>query len=161
MSNHLNPETYVRLERPIGVVHGEAFQLMLYRSKDGRHERWFWNSRDGVTPFGTTVDGVEMTHAMRGYPTTYSSALPKRAEFVWVDLTPEAWVRTLHKRWKRFAEMPAGEWHDPAEFIDRFPTPESFEEVEPFEHGQPMQVTRDEFLASTISWMGKREGQSA
>lgn len=33
------------------VAHGEAFCLMKYVNRSTRRTEWFWNSRDGVTPF--------------------------------------------------------------------------------------------------------------
>lgn len=156
-----NPETYVRLQRTIGVVHGEAFQLMRYASKDGSKELWFWNSRDGVTPFGMTIDDVEYTHAMNSYRARYQAALPAEAEYVWVDASPEVWRGWLHRRWERFKDSPKSEWHDPEKFLEQFPTPESFEEVEPFNGGQPRSITREEFLTETHSWMGKAGEKAA
>jgi hypothetical protein len=157
-----------RLTRAIAVMHAEAFQLMLYLNEyrmDGPSriavsdgpEVWIWNSRDGVTPFGTTIDGLEYTHAMNRYLPRYSAVLPPEAQHVWVDYTSESWRDLTHKRWQRYLDLPAGEFHDPAKFKEEFPTPESFEKVAPFEHGQPRSITRAEFLETTPSWHGRPE----
>jgi hypothetical protein len=144
-----------RMERVVRVMHSEAFQLMMYVAKDGSDPIWFWNSRDGVTPFGTTIDGVEYTHAMNRYRAIWSAVLPDQAQRVWVDASPEVWRGWLHKRWERFRDAPASEWHDPAEFLGRYPTPEAFEAVEPYWPGEPRSITRAEFLETTQSWQGR------
>lgn len=45
-------------------THAEAFRLMTYRCRCGHAER-IWNSRDGVTPFGTSCPscGGHLTHS--------------------------------------------------------------------------------------------------
>lgn len=148
-----DPSDAVRFYRQIGVAHGEAFQLMLYSSKDGAVKRWFWNSRDGVTPFGTFVGDVELQHNMGRYQPSYSAVLPRSAEFVWVDHTRETWREMLHRRWHRFKDHEPTEFHDPARFLEQFPTAEAFEAVEAYRPGEPHQLTRDEFLERTSSWM--------
>lgn len=159
-----------RLSRAIALMHAEAFQLMLYVNtysstgsriikSDGTKKLWVWNSRDGVTPFGLTHDGLEYTHAMRGYPTRYTAILPTEATHVWVDYTPESWREMTHKKWQRYLDLPAGEFHDPAAFKQEFPTPESFEKVSPFDRGQPRLITRAEFLETTSSWHGREDRQ--
>lgn len=42
--------------------HKEAFAVMHYASRDSAVNHIVWNSRDGVTPFGFTRDGVEVFH---------------------------------------------------------------------------------------------------
>lgn len=43
-------------------THREAFALMQYESDTGTSLHYIWNSRDGVTPFAVTIDGVEHRH---------------------------------------------------------------------------------------------------
>lgn len=150
-----NPEKFARIHRLVAVAHGEAFQLMLYKAEDGSAEFWVWNSRDGVTPFWAQIDGMSCRHAMVGYVTEYSAVLPEEAAHVWVDYTPDAWRAMLHRRWQRFKDHPKSDFHDPAKFIEEFPTPESFEQVEPYRKGEPMLLARAEFLEATHSWMGR------
>jgi hypothetical protein len=161
-------ESYVRASRTIPVVHAEAFQLMLYReriepgSRPGEapfEERqvWIWNSRDGVTPFGITLEGIEYNHAMHGYRTHYSAVIPARATHVFVDYDREAWADMLRRRWQLMADHPKSEWHDPEEFKARFPTAESFLDVEPYRPGEPRLITREQFLETTVSWMGRHD----
>jgi hypothetical protein len=51
------------LRNPYGYAHPEAYMLMQYSSDDGEICERLWNSRDGVTPFGTrSRDGVELRH---------------------------------------------------------------------------------------------------
>jgi hypothetical protein len=146
----------------------KAFQLMLYRERiapagsrpgaaafEEPRQVWIWNSRDGVTPFGITLEGIEYTHAMHGYRTDYSAVLPARAQHVFVDYDREAWAAMLRTRWQRMADHPKSEWHDPEQFKARFPTAESFLEVEPYRPGEPRLISREEFLEATSSWMGR------
>jgi hypothetical protein len=166
-----NLETYARASRTIPVVHAEAFQLMLYREtetapataksfpretdKAGGRELWIWNSRDGVTPFGVGLEDAEYRHAMHGYPTRYSAVLPAQATHVFVDYDREAWADMLRRRWQRMAEHPKSEWHDPEEFKARFPTAESFAAIDTYRPGEPRLITREQFLETTASWMGR------
>lgn len=147
----------IRAQRTVGVAHAEAFQLMRYdvRNEPSKPSLWFWNSRDGVTPFGTTIDGVEYTHAMHGYATRYIAVLPAEATMVWVDYTPEAWREMLHRRWQIMKDRPAGDWHDPVDFARQWPTAEAFEAVDPYRPGEPMSLTREQFLETTHSWHGR------
>ncbi len=139
---------------PVAVIHGEAFQLMRYASESGE-ARWFWNSRDGVTPFGTTIDGVAYNHAMNSYRPTYLGSLPEKAEFVWVDYDRAAWADMLGRRWEQFRDSD-GPYGGEA-FLAQFPTAESFVSVEPYRPGEPRQLTRAEFLEATSSWVARAE----
>lgn len=151
------PDTFIRDSKTITVCHAEAFQLMLYVEDNGPGRAWIWNSRDGVTPFGTSIDGKPYKHAMRGYTERYSAVLPVAAQYVWISYDRASWDDMLRERWQRFRDLPKGDWHDPAEFLERYPDADSFLSIDPFKHGQPRQMTRDEFLASTIEWMGKAD----
>jgi hypothetical protein len=145
---------FARVDRTISCAHVEAFQLMLYRADDGE-EVWFWNSRDGVTPFGTAIDGKEFRHAMHGYSTRYTAILPAGARFVWVSYTPASWEAQMRLSYERALSRPVpADWEGPT-FAESYPTVEAYLAIRPFEGGQPRQITREEFLASTPEWMGK------
>lgn len=158
MNEIVDLEQHSRVQRIINCVHGEAFQLMLYQADDGS-EAWFWNSRDGVTPFGTLLAGKKYQHAMHGYQTRYTAVLPVEAEHVWVSYTPVTWEAMQRSRYDIFAARPDDQPYGGADFRERFPTYEDWLVASPFEHGQPRQLTRTEFLTETPEWMGKKELQ--
>lgn len=141
----------IRTTRIVGVAHAEAFQLMLYRAEDGS-EAWFWNSRDGVTPFGTTIAGKEFRHAMHGYPTFYSGVLPPEAEHVWITYDRPTWEAMQRSKFDRFsnADHPYSD-----DFRSRYATVDDWLAITPFEHGQPRSITRAEYLAQTPEYAGK------
>lgn len=145
------PESYLTGTRNVLIVHGEAFQVMLYRAEDGA-DAWFWNSRDGVTPFGTAIDGKMYRHAMGDYTPSYMGMLPDRAGYVWVTHTPETWRAMYAAQFDRFAAL-QDEYG--RQFREQFPKLENWLAVVPFEHGQPHQLSRAEFLAGTPGWMGR------
>ena len=141
---------HARATRSVSVAHAEAFQIMRYTSVDGLSSKWFWNSRDGVTPFGTTIDGVEYRHAFGGsYQPNYSAIIPAEAEYVWVSHTPATWRAIMLARWDRFAV------DDDFDIRKTHPDREAWADKVPFEYGQPHQLTRAEFLAGTPEWMGQ------
>ena len=147
---------YVRVQRSVACAHGEAFQIMLYTSKEvGGPDVWVWNSRDGVTPFGADFQGRKYHHAMNGYLPTYSAVLPDDVEFVWVSYTPVTWEAMQRENYRRYAEVPDDKPYGGADFRERFPTVEGWLAITPFEHGQPRLVTREEYLAETPEWMGR------
>ena len=73
-------------------AHGEAFCIMTYQSKDGRTQKIFWNSRDGVTPFIVFLDDVELQHIEwgRDYADPMHWTKLKPGDRIFVDLTLEA-----------------------------------------------------------------------
>lgn len=145
-----------RAQRTIPVVHAEAFQLMRYDSDDGSDSKWFWNSRDGVTPFGTFFDGKSYTHAMGRYATIHTAVLPDTAEYVWVSYTPASWEAMQRRRFERFSDPAEGR----ADFVERFPKVEDWLAISPFEYGQPRHLTREEFLAETPEWYGRHKAET-
>lgn len=82
-------------------------------------------------------------------------ALPERARFVWVSYTPATWEAQMRQNWETGRTRPVPDDWDGPTFIDHYPTAEALIEARPFEHGQPRQITREEFLASTPEWMGQ------
>ena len=152
-----DPERHIRATRhSLPIAHAEAFQLMRYDPRKGGGESvWFWNSRDGVTPFGTMIDGVEYQHAMGAYRPSYWAMLPALASRVWVTYDRAAWLHMQREKWRNFSAR-TDEYG--ADFRERYPLLANWEAVVPFEHGQPRQLSRAEFLASTPEWMGRADG---
>lgn len=115
-------------ERPIyreamkhGHAHAEAFCLMRYRciergqtirvtTPDGRHAfhqggcghfEIIWNSRDGVTPFGTTCPscgGHRLQHVDFGADTYAPDHQLHRGQRFWRDATLEEWIKVYLAR---------------------------------------------------------------
>lgn len=73
----------------------EAFCLMWYACDCGHRER-FWNSRDGITPFGTSCPscGGVMNHVQWPLDTLAPDHVPHH----WTELTER---NALHDRTKR------------------------------------------------------------
>jgi hypothetical protein len=142
-----------RVTRNISVAHGEAFQLMRYTA-DGEPDLWIWNSRDGVTPFGLTLDGAFYHHAMGSYHPRYSAVLPDEAEHVWVDYDRAAWADLQRSQYERFAGRPDKLPFGGADFRERYPSLDDWLAIVPFEHGSPRRLSRDEFRAWTSSYAG-------
>jgi hypothetical protein len=142
-----------RATRAVPVAHVEAFQLMQYGTEAGGDPvLMIWNSRDGVTPYGTSHDGKEYRHAMRGYAPAFSAILPDDATFVWADYDRPAWEAMQRDRYAAF-EAKAIENND-AGFKERFPTVAEWLAIVPFEPGSPRLMTRAEWLAWTPSYAG-------
>lgn len=125
------PETYALRIINVIIAHGEAFQLMLYRAEDG-DEAWFWNSRDGVTPFGTTLGDKIYRHAMGDYSPRYMAVLPDKAQYAWVTHTPETWRAMNADKFERFAAK-QDEYGE--HFRSQFQTLDDWLAIIPFEHG--------------------------
>lgn len=67
--------------------HAEAYALMRYASDDGTKAVLVWNSRDGVTPFVISIDGIQYTHTNWGGDTYAPDHDPHEGDWVFVDLT--------------------------------------------------------------------------
>ena len=83
--------------------HVEAFKLMWYECGCGHRER-AWNSRDGVTPFGTQCPscGGNLQHVdMDEYAPAHQ---PFIGQLVWRDGTPDEAVRIIRRRIKIYNE---------------------------------------------------------
>ena len=72
-------------------LHGEAFALMKYATKDGNVVEVLWNSRDGVTPFILhSADGEhELAHVNWQDDRCAPSYVPAVGSRMFVDLTKE------------------------------------------------------------------------
>jgi hypothetical protein len=72
-----------------GYLHGEAFCLMTYATRDGSEVEYIWNSRDGVTPFTVrSRSGAEMRHVDWLNDRRVPNYEPQIGERIFVDLTP-------------------------------------------------------------------------
>lgn len=80
--------------------HKEAYCLMWYACPCGHRER-FWNSRDGVTPFGTfcpSCDQPSLHHVEWQRDERAPNHKPFHGQRVWVDMTRERAEQLAHKR---------------------------------------------------------------
>lgn len=70
--------------------HREAFWLMLYTCKDCGHKEKIWNSRDGVTPFGTTCTICGEMDMIHTGPSTYEpDFIPQPGQYIWITFPQE------------------------------------------------------------------------
>lgn len=88
--------------------HGEAFCLMHYRCDECGHEEVFWNSRDGVTPFGMQCPqcgGMNMLHVDWDKDRCVPDYVPEAGQGVWIDM-PESLKRPLARACVKEAALP-------------------------------------------------------
>lgn len=81
-----------------GCQHAEAFNLMWYRCKTCGHAERYWNSRDGVTPFGTSCPscgGNSLMHDAWHLDTYAPNHVPHSGQRVWKDCTEKDLKRWL------------------------------------------------------------------
>ena len=86
--------------------HIEAFCLMEYRCDDCGFAETYWNSRDGVTPFGRRCpecSGMNMLHHDWRKDVRAPDHVPEPGQGVWVDM-PESLKRPLALARLRSAE---------------------------------------------------------
>jgi len=72
--------------------HIEAYCLMTYRCQDCGFEEVLWNSRDGVTPYGTNCPrcgSMEMLHVDWSKDKYAPSHIPEPGQGIWIDI-PES-----------------------------------------------------------------------
>lgn len=91
-------------------LHGEAFMLMNYESKDGKTKEVLWNSRDGVTPFCLgSVDGVEMSHVEWQSDKRLPLHTPKVGSRMFIDCTKDRLLEgkraTVEEYWEAEGEL--------------------------------------------------------
>jgi len=73
-----------------GYKHKEAFCLMRYQCNKCGHHEIIWNSRDGVTPFGTvcpSCNGSSLTHAWLGSDRCVPDHKPNVGQRIWIGMT--------------------------------------------------------------------------
>lgn len=145
-------DQYFRSHQRLRVVHAEAFQLMLYQPRKDEigPDLWIWNSRDGVTPFGTRRGNLDYTHAMGAYMPSHWGSLPDAATHVWIDYDPYSWEVMQRINYERHSNGA----HQ-GDFLQRFATVDAWLSLSPFEYGQPRLLSREDYLTITPSWMGK------
>lgn len=105
---------------PATHQHSEAFALMQYEADDGSSLHVLWNSRDGVTPFVVTIDGVEHRHVRWGediYAPDYRPADDDRV-FVTVHRTLDEWRDIARRQVKQAPEYAPPEGTARDAFID-------------------------------------------
>ena len=91
-------ESYQKREpddAPHKYDHIEAFCLMEYRCDDCGFTETYWNSRDGVTPFGRRCpecSGMNMLHHDWRSDVYAPDHIPKHGQGIWVDM-PESLKR--------------------------------------------------------------------
>ena len=80
--------------------HREAFCLMWYACGSCKHRERIWNSRDGVTPFGTTCPscGAGMTHVEWHNDTPSPHHKPIPGQRFWRDGTPDEAEAIMRRR---------------------------------------------------------------
>jgi hypothetical protein len=86
--------------REPGHQHAEAFCLMWYACPCGHRER-IWNSRDGVTPFGTLCPSCgqpDLKHVSWNQDAYARDHMPAIGQRQWVSMTPAAAERIADLR---------------------------------------------------------------
>lgn len=92
------PRRYEAIEK--GCAHAEAFNLMWYTCKYCDHTEQYWNSRDGVTPFGTSCPSCgrpELYHDFSRRDMFAPNHKPHPGQRIWRDMT-EADARKIAER---------------------------------------------------------------
>lgn len=90
-----------RPRTPRGHFHAEAFCLMWYRCDRCQHMERFWNSRDGVTPFGTRCPSCgrdTLQHAYFGSDQYAPDHKPPAGQKVWIDMTRDRAQQIVRQR---------------------------------------------------------------
>lgn len=86
--------------------HKEAFCLMNYICEDCKHHEVIWNSRDGVTPFGTACPSCgsgSLLHVFFRSDMCVPDHKLNTFQKYWRDGTPEEAKAILRRRYKRMA----------------------------------------------------------
>ena len=86
--------------------HAEAFKLMWYACECGHRER-IWNSRDGVTAFGTmcpSCGGSSLLHVDWGKDELALEYQPHKGQRYWADGTPNDAIEIVKKRIRRYQD---------------------------------------------------------
>lgn len=100
--------------------HREAFALMQYESADGNFGRLIWNSRDGVTPFVVTIEGVECKHVRWFEDICAPSFNPPDDHLVFVDdfVSADRWREIFRRRVEGYPQAAPPEGPERDEFIE-------------------------------------------
>ena len=106
--------------------HAEAFCLMWYRCRSCNHIERFWNSRDGVTPFGTTCpkcNSSEMLHDRWNEDQCVPNHIPTHGQGIWIDIPPSLRVVAARARVAAFDDsdypVPMNQRQEVIELLER------------------------------------------
>lgn len=77
-----------------------AYELLKYQSEDGEETWFFWNSRDGVTPFSccSPKTGIGLLHTDWGRDAYRPAHVPRPGDWIWVDMTQERMQELAEKQ---------------------------------------------------------------
>lgn len=133
-----------------GHQHREAFCLMQYEADDGSECVTIWNSRDGVTPFVTTLpSGKEARHVRWGEDIYAPDHQPTPGDLVWADMFHglDRWQAIFRGRVERYAAD-----HPDSDVAP----PEGPERDELIDHLARTQMREDgeEGTVSLVAWNG-------
>lgn len=97
--------------------HNEAFALMWYACKCGHRER-IWNSRDGVTPFGSGCPscGDTLSHVDWNLDTAAPNHKLHRGQRFWRDGTNDEAAAIMERR---IARAKGTEWEAPPDVAEK------------------------------------------
>jgi hypothetical protein len=117
-TNPTGPKTDMA-DTPMGErKHREAFCLMWYACKSCGHRECIWNSRDGVTPFGTTCPSCRETiyHVdwQRDEPAPNHKLIV--GQRFWRDGTPDEAEAIMRRR---IAKAKGGRWEASPEVAEQ------------------------------------------
>lgn len=90
-----------------GHSHAEAFNLMWYACKSCGHRERFWNSRDGVTPFGTACPSCgkpDLCHDQFHLDTYVPDHKPHFGQRTWISMTRDRAMEYATQASKRSAK---------------------------------------------------------
>jgi hypothetical protein len=123
-----------------GHNHAEAFAVMRYVAAGGKHEL-IWNSRDGVTPFVTRIDGVDLQHVDWGNDWYAPAYVPPIGSWIFVDMTAE-----LAQRFAR-------------EYVDKYWDRGDGQSM--VDHDYYSKMTKEEAIAEKAAAMFEQPGEPA
>lgn len=131
--------------------HREAFCLMEYQPQDQEIEKLgpgeipetrsiiIWNSRDGVTPFCCSIEGIEYQHVNWNRDFCDPYHVPKVGDYIFIDCDREAWEaieKAKIEEWWNHPEYPLSARYETKE--------QALEEfMKEFRPGQPLTVKVD------------------
>lgn len=91
-----------------GHTHGEAFMLMAYACDKCCHRETIWNSRDGVTPFGTRCPSCgESSLRHENWPDDVYAPnhKPHKGQRFWRDGTPDEAEAIMRRRFESMKDQ--------------------------------------------------------
>ena len=91
---------------------------------------------------------------MNHYQPNYTAILPTHAGHVFADYDRASWEALHRDRYVLFARQPDTGHFGGTAFRAQYPELADWLAINPFEHGQPRLMTRDEWVAWTASYVG-------